>query len=32
MLMIFCKITNKIGMKTTHSSGIWKKVAKMVLK
>ena len=27
-----CKITNKIGMKTTHSSGIWKKVAKMVLK
>ena len=32
MLMIFCKITNKTEMKTTHSSVIWKKVAKVVLK
>lgn len=26
--MIFCKITNKNVIKATHSSGIWKKVAK----
>ena len=32
MLMIFCKITNKTEMKTTHSSVIWKKAAKMALK
>lgn len=30
--MIFCKITNKNVIKATHSSGIWKKVAKSVLK
>ena len=30
--MIFCKITNKTEMKTTHSSVIWKKAAKTVLK